>query len=114
MNKYFDYAATALPNIEVIKRLLELYPKEYLFGNPSSNHNNGINAKVLLENARKLIAECLKCQSSEIYFTSGGSESDNIALKGYMIQFPKGSELITSTIEHPAILNTCKELEQMI
>ena len=113
MNKYFDYAATALPNIEVIKRLLELYPKECLFGNPSSNHNNGINAKVLLENARKLIAECLKCQSSEIYFTSGGSESDNIALKGYMTQFPKGSELITSTIEHPAILNTCKELEQM-
>ena len=113
MNKYFDYAATALPNIEVIKRLLELYPKEYLFGNPSSNHNNGINAKVLLENARKLIAESLKCQSSEIYFTSGGSESDNIALKGYMAQFPKGSELITSTIEHPAILNTCKELEQM-
>ena len=57
MNKYFDYAATALPNMEVIQRLLELYPKEYLFGNPSSNHNNGINAKILLENARKLTLE---------------------------------------------------------
>lgn len=113
MNKYFDYAATALPNIEVIKRLLELYPKEYLFGNPSSNHNNGINAKVLLENARKLIAESLKCQSSEIYFTSGGSESDNFALKGFMSNFETNAELITSTIEHPAILNTCKELEKI-
>lgn len=111
--KYFDYAATALPNIEVIKDILKIYPKEYLFGNPSSSHDNGVNAKILLENARDLIAKMLKCKASNIYFTSGGSESDNTALKGYMTQFPKGSELITSTIEHPAILNTCKELEQM-
>lgn len=113
MNKYFDYAATALPNIEVIQLLLEVLPKEYLFGNPSSNHDNGINAKILLENARKLIAESLHCQSSEIYFTSGGSESDNLALKGFMFNFEKNAELITSTIEHPAILNTCKELEKI-
>lgn len=111
--KYFDYAATALPNIEVIKDILEIYSKEYLFGNPSSFHNNGVNAKLLLENARNLIGKMLNCKASDIYFTSGGSESDNMALKGYMEQFPKGSELITSTIEHPAILNTCKELEQM-
>lgn len=113
MNKYFDYSATALPNIEVIQLLLEVLPKEYLFGNPSSNHDNGINAKILLENARKLIAESLHCQSSEIYFTSGGSESDNLALKGFMSNFEKNAELITSTIEHPAILNTCKELEKI-
>ena len=111
--KYFDYAATALPNIEVIKDILELYSKEYLFGNPSSFHNNGVNAKLLLENARNLIGHMLNCKASDIYFTSGGSESDNMALKGYMEQFPKDSELITSTIEHPAILNTCKELEKM-
>lgn len=111
--KYFDYAATALPNIKVIKDILEIYPKEYLFGNPSSSHNNGVNAKLLLESARDLIGEMLNCKASDIYFTSGGSESDNMALKGYMTQFPKGSELVVSTIEHPAILNTCKELEQM-
>ena len=111
--KYFDYAATALPNTDILKEILSSYPKEYLFGNPSSNHNNGINARVLLEDARKLIARHLKCQSSEIYFTSGGSESNNTALKGYMLQFPKGSELIISSIEHPSILNTCKELKQL-
>lgn len=111
--KYFDYAATALPNIKVIKDILEIYPKEYLFGNPSSSHNNGVSAKLLLESARDLIGKMLNCKSSDIYFTSGGSESDNMALKGYMTQFPKGSELVVSTIEHPAILNTCKELEQM-
>lgn len=113
MNKYFDYAATALPNIEIIQEILKIYPKEYLFGNPSSTHNSGINAKLLLESARDLIAKMLKCKSSDIYFTSGGSESDNLALKGYMTQFPKGSEMIVSSIEHPAILNTCKELEHM-
>lgn len=113
MNKYFDYAATALPNIEIIQEILKTYPKEYLFGNPSSTHNNGINAKLLLESARDLIAKMLECKSSDIYFTSGGSESDNLALKGYMLQFPKGSEIIVSSIEHPAILNTCKELEHM-
>lgn len=111
--KYFDYAATALPNTKVIKDILKTYPKEYLFGNPSSSHINGVNAKILLESARDLIGKMFNCKASDIYFTSGGSESDNMALKGYMTQFPKGSELISSTVEHPAILNTCKELEKM-
>lgn len=111
--KYFDYAATALPNVSILQDILKMYPSEYLFGNPSSSHNNGINANHLLQDARDLIAKLLKCKSSDVYFTSGGSESDNTVLKGYMLQFPKGSELIVSSIEHPAILNTCRELEQL-
>ena len=111
---YFDYAATAPVKMEVIKYILNSYPRDFLFGNPSSNYQNGIKAKELLEEARDLIARSLDCKNSNICFTSGGSESDNMALKGIMLQYkPEDAELITSQIEHPAILNTCKELEQM-
>ena len=111
--KYFDYAATAPVNLEVVNNVLKKYGQN-AFGNPSSTHYTGQEAKTLLEQARKNIAEILKCKSSNIIFTSGGSESDNMALKGIMLKYkPQKAELITTTIEHPAILNTCKELEKL-
>lgn len=114
MNKYFDYAATALPNKGIIKNVLEAYSEEELFGNPSSIHSNGIATKKLLEQARQDISNNLRCSSSEIIFTSGGTESDNMALEGIMLQYkPSDAELIVSTIEHPAIKKTCNYLEKL-
>ena len=114
MNKYFDYAATAPVNKSVIQEILEIYDKDFLFGNPSSIHVNGINAKILLNNARIKIANLLKCNKEEIIFTSGGTESDNMALFGVMTKYnPNEAEMITSSIEHPAIINTAKIIQKM-
>ncbi len=121
MNGYFDYAATAPINMKILNEILADYDKELLFGNPSSAHTNGILAKEILEQARIDISETLGCNKEEIFFTSGGTESDNMALKGIMLKykvspyyhFENNAQLITSTIEHPAILNTCKELERL-
>lgn len=114
MSLYFDYAATAPVNAEILDKILSDNEPEILFGNPSSTHVNGMLAREIFEQARTDIAETLGCQNNEIYFTSGGTESDNIALKGIMLKYSKNNaQLITSTIEHPAILNTCKELEKL-
>ena len=121
MSLYFDYAATAPVNAEILDNILSDYNTDVLFGNPSSTHMNGILAREILEQARANIAKTLGCQSNEIFFTSGGTESDNMALKGIMLKykvspyyhFENNAQLITSTIEHPAILNTCKELEKL-
>lgn len=114
MSLYFDYAATAPVNAEILDNILLDYDIDILFGNPSSTHTNGILAKEILEQARIDISEILGCNKEEIFFTSGGTESDNMALKGIMLRYNKNNaQLITSTIEHPAILNTCKELEKL-
>ena len=114
MSLYFDYAATAPVNLKALNDILTEYNEELLFGNPSSTHTNGILAREILEQARIDISELLGCQANEIFFTSGGTESDNMALKGIMLRYSKNNaQLITSTIEHPAILNTCKELEKL-
>lgn len=121
MSLYFDYAATAPVNAEILDNILSNYNTDILFGNPSSTHTNGILAREILEQARIDISELLGCQANEIFFTSGGTESDNMALKGVMLKykvspyyhFENNAQLITSTIEHPAILNTCKELEKL-
>lgn len=113
MNKYFDYAATGLPNTEIINNVLRIYSEEFLFGNPSSNHYIGIESKKLLTKAREKIASILKCLPEEIFFTSGGTESDNLAIEGTMLRFGKQAQMITSEIEHPAVLNTCKKLSKL-
>ena len=114
MSLYFDYAATAPVNAEILDNILSNYNTDILFGNPSSTHTNGILAKEILEQARIDISEILGCNKEEIFFTSGGTESDNMALKGIMLRYSKNNaQLITSAIEHPAILNTCKELEKL-
>ena len=114
MNKYFDYAATSLPNMVAIKKVMNKIPSYVLFGNPSSLHSNGILAKKLMEQQRELLSSLLTDRESDIIFTSGGTESDNLAIKGTIFQYKPGeAEIITSKIEHPAVLNTCKYLENL-
>ena len=112
--KYFDNAATTKIKDEVLKEMLPYLMVEY--GNPSSPYSLGRSAKRAMENARKKVSNLLNCSDDEIYFTSCGSESDNLALKGlsYIQKYKKTGKnhIITSKIEHPAILNTAKTLEK--
>lgn len=109
--KYFDNAATTQVNQDVIKEMLPYFSIEY--GNPSSLYSIGRRAKRALEEARRKIANIINCKPNEIYFTSCGTESDNLAIKGIAyVNKEKGKHIITSKIEHPAVLNTCKELEE--
>ena len=108
---YFDNAATTQVNQDVIKEMLPYFSIEY--GNPSSLYSIGRRAKRALEEARRKIANIINCKPNEIYFTSCGTESDNLAIKGIAYaNKEKGKHIITSKIEHPAVLNTCKELEE--
>lgn len=109
--KYFDNAATTQVNQDVIKEMLPYFSIEY--GNPSSLYSIGRRAKRALEEARRKIANIINCKPNEIYFTSCGTESDNLAIKGIAYaNKEKGKHIITSKVEHPAVLNTCKELEE--
>lgn len=109
--KYFDNAATTQVNQDVIKEMLPYFSIEY--GNPSSLYSIGRRAKRALEEARARVAKAIGSKNKEIYFTSGGSESDNIAVKGVALaNREKGNHIITTKIEHPAILNTCRALER--
>ena len=108
---YFDNAATTIPYAEVLRTYQEVSSK--IFGNPSSLHNLGTKASRILEASRKQIAELLGVKSNEIVFTSGGTESDNWALKG--VAFEKelyGNHIIVSDIEHPAVKESAKWLSQ--
>lgn len=85
--------------------------KEY--GNASSIYSLGINSKNAITKARERVAKAINCKNKEIYFTSCGSESDNLAIKGFCYANKnKGNHIITSKIEHPAVLNTCKTMEK--
>lgn len=108
---YLDYNATTPIDPEVAQEMLP-YIHDH-FGNPSSTHSLGQTAKLAVEKAREQVAALLGCSSDEILFTSGGSESNNMAIKGtaYTLRY-KGDHIITSSIEHPAVLNPCKNLEE--
>ncbi len=112
--RYFDNAATTKIKEEVLKEMFPYLTEEY--GNASSIYKIGRNSKRAIEESRKRVASLFNCESSEIYFTSCGSESDNMALKGLAyIQKEKNTgknHIITSKIEHPAILESCKALEK--
>lgn len=114
--EYFDYAGTSPLNMKIFKKICEADDFGDIFGNPSSVHNRGIRAKKLLNSAREIVSVVLKCSPEEIIFTSGGSESDNMALFGIMYsrdkKYENKNELIVSRIEHPAILNAAKELQE--
>jgi cysteine desulfurase len=103
---YLDNAATTEIDKKVKK---EINKAEKIYGNPSSIHSAGIEAKNLIEQAREKIAKILNANKNEIIFTSGGTESDNLAIKGIA---QKGKHIITSQTEHPAIYETCKYLEK--
>ncbi len=106
---YLDNAATTQVREEVIKRMQEALAQQY--GNPSSTHSFGRSAKTAVEQARKTIAKTLNAQASEIIFTSGGTEADNMILRCAVRDL--GVEtIITSKIEHHAVLHTVEELEK--
>ncbi len=109
---YADNAATTPVSREVIDAMLPCFKD--CWGNPSSLHSKGREAKELLDSARERIAKVFNCAPGEIYFTSCGTESDNWAIKGAAIKMrAKGrNHIVTSKIEHPAVLNTCQALEK--
>lgn len=109
---YMDHGATTRPDPEVVNAMLPFFNE--LFGNASSLHTFGQEAAQALICSRKTVADFLGAEPEEIIFTSGGTESDNLALKGIAyLKKNKGKHIITSVIEHPAILNTCKYLDEI-
>ena len=113
MNKirYFDHSATTAVKEEVLKEMLPYFNIEY--GNPSSIYSFGRRNKRAIEKARERVGEAINANPKEIYFTGCGSESDNLAIKGIAYgNMDKGNHIITTKIEHPAVLNTCKSLEK--
>jgi len=107
---YLDNAATTKVRPEVFEAMRLVLCEEY--GNPSSVHQEGLRARKLLEEARDSVACSLGAKPEEIFFTSGGTESDNWAIKGVLKQSDeKKRHVITSSIEHPAILRSCRQLE---
>lgn len=109
---YADNAATTPVSEEVLSAMMPVFEEQW--GNPSSLHSKGREAKNLLDDARERIAKVFSCNPSEIYFTSCGSESDNWAIKGAVSRLSKKGKnhIVTSAVEHPAVLNTCRELEK--
>jgi len=108
---YMDYAATTPVKKEILDEMIPFFLEEY--GNPSSIHNYGRSAKKYVDTARGKVAKLIGASSNEIYFTAGGTESDNWALKSIAYDFKsKGNHIITTKIEHHAILHTCQDLEK--
>ena len=108
---YLDYNGTTPIDPQVAEAMLP-YIYEY-FGNPSSSHMFGEKPKLAIENARKQIASSLGCQSDEIFFTSGGTESNNHAIRGAVTSLAhRGNHVITSAVEHPAVVEVCRFLEK--
>ncbi len=108
---YLDNAATTAVSPEVLETMLPFFTEHY--GNPSSVHGTGRDARKAVENARRQVAEAIHANPQEIYFTAGGSESDNWAIKGAAFaNRKKGDHIITTAIEHHAVLHTCAWLEK--
>lgn len=106
-----DYSATTYIKPEVVE-VMEPYIKEY-FANPSSAYSFSNRAKMIIDESREALANLINAKSSEIYFTSGGTEGDNWAIKGAAFaNMDKGRHIITSSIEHHAVLNTCEYLKK--
>lgn len=110
MEAYLDNSATTRAYPEVAQLMTRIMCEEY--GNPSSMHRKGVEAEQYIRYAKETLAKLLKVNEKEILFTSGGTESDNTALIGCaMANMRRGKHIITTKIEHPAILQTCKYLE---
>ena len=111
MEVYLDNSATTKPYKEVIDAVSEVM--ESTWGNPSSMHMLGVDAEKYLTKSTEMISQTLRCKPSEILYTSGGTESDNMALIGVAHARKRaGRHIITTSIEHPAVINTMKHLEQ--
>ena len=107
---YLDSAATTAVRREVLEAMWPYMTAE--FGNPSSHHSLGEAAANALKEARATIAQILGCRASEIIFTSGGTEADNLAIKGIALAAPRGRHVVTTTIEHEAVLESCDYLHR--
>src|SRR6202035_2308167 len=105
---YLDNNATT-PVLPAVFEAMQPYFAER-FGNASSIHHHGQETRAAVERARESVAALLGCRASEIVFTSGGTEGDNLAISGLVRE---GDHVISSTIEHHAVLNSCKHLEAM-
>jgi cysteine desulfurase len=109
---YLDFNASS-PIPPEVAEVMRPFLKSH-FGNPSSHHWAGIPAKEAIEQARQQVADLLQCSPGEIVFTSGGSESNNHAIKGVFYALREiGNHIITTQIEHPAVLNPCRFLEKL-
>lgn len=108
---YFDYSATTPVHPEVAQSIYEVLTRYY--GNPSSLHQLGVQAEHLVSQARERIAEMLQVSKNSIIFTSGGSESNNLAIKGAASRLRKrGKHIIVSSIEHASVYDTARQMEQ--
>ena len=109
---YLDNSATTRPLEAVIELMQQIYRSAY--GNPSSLHAKGVEAERLLKEARARLASLLNSREDEIIFTSGGTESNNQAIKGAALRHRRrGNHIITTAIEHPSVLNSCRYLESL-
>lgn len=108
---YMDYAATTPVDHAVLEAMLPFFEKT--FGNPSSTHAYAREVRPAIDEARAHVAALCNANANEIYFTAGGTESDNWALKGVALAYPEKRHIITSQIEHHAILHTCEDLEKL-
>jgi len=106
---YLDNAATTQVDEKVVKAMIPYFSEKY--GNSSSNHLFGQEAKRALEESRHIIAKSINAKDDEIVFTSGGTEGNNLALKGLFFSNPNKKHIITTKIEHDCVLNTCRWLE---
>jgi cysteine desulfurase len=112
---YLDYSASTPVDPRVLDVMMPYFSEVY--GNPSSSHRFGRKAEQVIEDARSRVAEVLNCKHTEIVFTSGGSESDNLAIRGagWMAKkYNKPSRLITSPIEHSAVINTVQQMDDVM
>lgn len=110
-NIYFDHAATTPVDPRVLEKMLPYFTDN--FGNPNSQHVFGRRAVTAVDEARDTVAKCIGAKPSEIYFTSGGTESDNWAMRGAAHALAnRGKHLIISAVEHPAMLSAAKELQR--
>lgn len=108
---YFDHAATTPVDPRVVAAMLPYFTAQ--FGNPGSVYSLGRQAAAALDDAREEVAAALHCRPTEVIFTGGGSEADNLAIKGIAAALRgRGNHIITSAIEHHAVLHTCQALEQ--
>ena len=110
-NVYMDYAATTYVKPEVLEEMMPFFTEKY--GNPSSFYGISRETKMAIDKARSRVSKALNCDPNEIYFTGGGSEADNWAIKGISSAHrKKGNHIITTKIEHHAVLHTCEYLEK--
>jgi cysteine desulfurase len=106
---YLDNSSTTKPYLDVTRKVVQMLSEVY--GNPSSIHRLGKESKVELDKARQIIADSLQVEPDEIYFTSGGTESDNLAIKGACLANSNyGNRIVTTVAEHPAVMKTIRDL----